>query len=105
MRVFCFKLFVIIYIDKSRNFAIIINMAGVEKIIEKFRRSRFGHTFEDCKKVLEYLGFCEKSSKGSHHKFVRPGFNRPFILAKHRPIDPAAIVEILDFYDKELNNG
>ena len=78
------------------------NMSKIDKIIEDFRRSQFGHTFEDCKKVLEYIGFEEKSSKGSHHKFIRKGLNRPFILAKHRPIDPAAINEILKFIDKEF---
>ncbi len=76
-------------------------MANVEKIIENFKNSKFGHNFEECKKVLEYLGFIEKSSKGSHHKFIKKGLLRPFILAKHHPIDPAAIAEILEFYDKE----
>lgn len=78
------------------------NMSKVEKIIQNFRTTQFGHTFEDCKKVLESIGFIEKSSKGSHHKFSKAGLNRPFILAKHRPIDPAAINEILDFVDKEI---
>jgi len=77
-------------------------MTSVDKIVKKFRASQFGHTFEDCKKVLETLGFVEKSSRGSHHKFAKQGLNRPFILAKHRPIDPAAIAEILEFVDKEL---
>jgi len=76
-------------------------MAGVDKIIKSFRTSKFGHTFEECKKVLEYIGFEEKSSKGSHHKFTKQGLDRPFILAKHRPIDPAAIDDILNFIDKE----
>ena len=77
-------------------------MNKIDKIIEKFRNSQFGHTFEECKKVLEYIGFEEKSSKGSHHKFNKQGLNRPFILAKHHPVDPAVIVEILKFIDKEL---
>lgn len=80
------------------------NMSNVDKIIKKFRSSQFGHTFEDCKKVLESIGFIEKSSKGSHHKFTKPGLNRPFILAKHRPIDPAAIIEILEFVNKEYKH-
>ena len=80
-----------------------INMASVEKIIKNFYSSKFGHTFEDCKKVLEYLGFEEKSSRGSHRKFVKAGLNRPFILAKHRPIDPAAINEILEFVERSKN--
>ncbi len=77
-------------------------MSNIDKIIKKFRSSQFGHTFEDCKKVLESIGFIEKSSRGSHHKFIKNGLNRPFILAKHRPIDPAAINEILKFIDKEI---
>ncbi len=81
------------------------NMSNVNKIIQKFNDSKFGHTFEDCKKVLEAIGFVETSSRGSHHKFVKAGLNRPFILAKHRPIDPAAISEILDFVNKELKNN
>lgn len=79
-------------------------MSGVKKIINKFNASKFGHTFEECKKVLEFIGFVEKSSKGSHHKFMKAGLNRPFILAKHHPVDPAAINEILEFVNKELNN-
>ena len=78
-------------------------MSKVEKIIENFRLSQYGHTFEECRKVLEYIGFVEKSSKGSHHKFQKIGLDRPFILAKHHPIDPAAINEKLKFYDKELS--
>jgi len=77
------------------------NMAGVDKIIQSFKTTKFGHTFEECKKVLEYIGFEEKSSRGSHHKFIKQGLNRPFILAKHRPIDPAAIDDILTFIEKE----
>ncbi len=79
-------------------------MASVEKIIESFRNTRYGHTFEECKKILESIGFTEKSSRGSHHKFMKSGLNRPFIIAKHRPVDPAAITEILEFFDKERNN-
>lgn len=81
------------------------NMNNIDKIINKFKKSRFGHTFEDCKKVLEAVGFEEKSSRGSHHKFVKEGLKRPFILAKHRPIDPAAIAEILNFVEKEKKDG
>lgn len=80
------------------------NMSNVDKIIKKFNDSKFGHTFEDCKKVLEAIGFTETTSRGSHHKFTKPGLNRPFILAKHRPIDPAAVSEILDFFNKEPKN-
>lgn len=76
-------------------------MSNVDKIIKKFKSSQFCHTFEDCKKVLESMGFIEKSSNGSHHKFSKTGLNRPFILAKHRPIDPAAINEILKIYDNK----
>lgn len=74
----------------------------VDKVISKFRKSPFGHTFDECKKVLEYLGFEETGSRGSHHKFTKDGLNRPFIIAKHRPIDPAAINEILKLVDKEM---
>ncbi len=49
-------------------------MASVEKIIEDFKNSKFGHTFDECKKVLEYIGFIEKSSKGSHHKFIKKAY-------------------------------
>jgi len=76
-------------------------MSNIDKIIKGFRSTPFGHTFEECKKVLEHIGFEEKSSKGSHHKFNKQGLNRPFIIAKHHPIDPAAIAEILDYIDKE----
>jgi len=76
-------------------------VSNIDKIIKSFQSSKFGHTFEECKKVLEYLGFVEKSSRGSHHKFIKQGLNRPFILAKHRPIDPAAINEILEMIDEK----
>ena len=77
-------------------------MKKVEKIIEKMKQSQFGHTFADCKKVLEYCGFVEKSSRGSHHKFIKSGLLRPLIIAKHKPIDPAAIKEILNFTEEKI---
>ena len=87
----------------EKNVVIIYNdsMKSIDKVIAKFRASQFGHTFEECKKVLEFLGFKETGSKGSHHKFTKDGLNRPFILAKHRPIDPAAINDILKLINKE----
>lgn len=38
-------------------------------------------------------------------EFVKEGLRRPFILAKHRPVDPAAIAEILNFVEKEKKDG
>lgn len=70
------------------------------KIIEKFKNSRHGHTFEDCRKVLEYLGFKIVSACGSHYKFEKEGLVRPFILAKHFPISPAAVQSILNYIEK-----
>lgn len=57
------------------------------------QRTKHGHTFEDCQKVLEYLGYKVRQGKGSHYRFVK---GESFItIAKHRPVDPKAIQDVI----------
>lgn len=42
-------------------------MAKIEKLIEKMRRQPKGITFDEVKKALEYAGYREVRSNGSHH--------------------------------------
>ena len=76
-------------------------MDKLEKIINRFRQTQHGYTFEDCKRALELMDYMEVSSRGSHHKFSKSDLIRPIIIAKHRPIDPAAIKAILKIYEGE----
>ncbi len=99
------QIFVLLYIDKLFVLLYNDNMNKVEKIIEKMKRSPYGHSFDDCKKVLEHHKIIETSSKGSHHKFIKSGMKRPLIIAKHRPVDPAAIKEILELIEIEVNKN
>jgi predicted RNA binding protein YcfA (HicA-like mRNA interferase family) len=78
-------------------------MNKLEKLINKFQQTQHGHTFEDCKKVLELMGYMEVSSRGSHHKFSKSNLIRPVIIAKHRPIHPEAIKDILRIYEGECH--
>jgi len=39
-------------------------------------------------KYLEHLGLREKSSKGSHHKYIKPGLKRPIIVRPSKKYTP-----------------
>jgi len=71
----------------------------IYKIIEKMRNSLHGHKFEDCEKVLLYLGFKMKEAKGSHFKFIKTDLQRPIVIAKHRPLAPGAVKDVLNAFD------
>lgn len=75
-------------------------MSTSSKIINKFKNSNKGHKFADCEKVLTSLGYEMKTGKGSHFKFIKKG--RPMIMiAKHNPISPDAINDIIEVWEKE----
>jgi len=69
----------------------------VEKLVEKMRRSNKGHTFEDLERVLLYLGYKQRKGKGSHYVFIKG--QKVIVIAKHKPVSPAAIDDVLDAYD------
>ncbi|MDR1326813.1 MAG: type II toxin-antitoxin system HicA family toxin [Heliobacteriaceae bacterium] len=73
-------------------------MSKIEKIIEKMQHSQHGHKFEDCEKVLLSLGFKMKEGKGSHFKFHHPLMY--ITIAKHRPVSPGAVKDVLEAYSK-----
>jgi predicted RNA binding protein YcfA (HicA-like mRNA interferase family) len=73
-------------------------MGKVEKIVENMKNSPYGHKFEDCQKVLVSLGFIMKEGKGSHFKFHHKTMY--ITIAKHRPVSPAAIKDVLSAYEK-----
>lgn len=64
------------------------------------KRTRHGHTFEDCEKVLTSIGYELKTTKGSHHTFKNKKGNR-ITIARHRPVSPAAIEDVIKAWDEE----
>ncbi|MDD3012895.1 MAG: hypothetical protein PHC34_04260 [Candidatus Gastranaerophilales bacterium] len=68
-------------------------MNKVEKIIDRMKRTKYGHTFEDCQKVLEFKCYTMKEGKGSHFKFFKG--QKMIVIAKHRPVDPKAVEDII----------
>ncbi|MDR1167362.1 MAG: type II toxin-antitoxin system HicA family toxin [Heliobacteriaceae bacterium] len=73
-------------------------MSKTDKIIEKMKTSSYGHKFEDCQKVLISLGFTMKEGKGSHFKFHHQLMY--ITIAKHRPVSPAAVKDVLNACEK-----
>lgn len=69
----------------------------VEKIVDKFKRSNKGQRFEDCVKVLEFLGYKMKPGKGDHFKFSKG--QDMIVMAKHKPVDPNAINDVIDAWE------
>lgn len=68
-------------------------MSSTDKIIEKFLKTDAGQKYEDCEKVLLYLGYVLKRIKGSHHQFVK---NQEHVtIAKHKPVSKGAIKDVL----------
>ena len=75
------------------------NMGKIEKIIEKFRRTLAGHSYEDCEKVLLSIGYKLRKSKGFHCQFSK---NAHYItIANHRPVSKDAVKDVLQAWDKE----
>lgn len=67
---------------------------SIEKIVVKMKRARHGHSFGDCQKVLESKGYKVEAGKGSHFKFFKEGKDM-IVIAKHRPVSPQAINDVL----------
>lgn len=74
------------------------NMDRVEKIVEKFKKSDAGQKYEDCEKVLIYLGYALRNAKGSHRVFKK-GENY-IVIAEHRPVSKGAVKDVLNAWDK-----
>lgn len=75
-------------------------MSNSNKIIQKFKSSNKSHKYEDCEKVLLSLGYVIKSIKGSHIKFAKK--DKPILtIAKHKPMSPDAINDILKVWELE----
>ena len=75
-------------------------MTSSDKIIKKFKNSNKGHKFEDCEKILKFLEYEMKIGKGSHFKFLKK--DRPVIMiARHNPVSPNAINDVIEAWEKE----
>lgn len=72
---------------------------SIEKIVTKMQRTKHGHSFEDCQKVLEFKGYKMGMGKGSHFKFHKEGKNM-IVIAKHKPVNPKAIDDILRIWEE-----
>lgn len=69
-------------------------MAKIEKLIEKMRRQPKGITFTEVKKVLEYAGYREVRSVGSHHHF-RNAQGLLTTVKRENPVNPEAVKDAL----------
>lgn len=73
----------------------------VVKIIEKMRNQPNGISPTDAEKVLNYLGFEEKNTKGSHKHFRRKSDGRWYTLViSQNPIKKYFVDDILEFVDE-----
>jgi len=78
-----------------------VGIKKVEKIIQKFKNTPHGHSFEECAKVLETLGYVmnTKQGKGKHVKFTKPG--KPMvIIPKKNPVSPATVNDIIKIHEE-----
>ena len=72
-------------------------MNKIEKIITKFKQSSAGQRFEDCQRVLFYLGFELKRIKGSHYQYKKEKLT--LTIANHKPVAKDAIKDILELWE------
>lgn len=71
------------------------------KIINKMRRQPNGITPEDAERVLNYLGFEVRRTRGSHRRFKRKSDGRWFSLViSQNPVKKYLIEEILSIVDE-----
>lgn len=71
------------------------------KIINKMRRQPNGISPEDAERVLNYLGFEKRRTRGSHRRFKRKSDGRWFSLViSQNPVKKYLIEEILSIVDE-----
>ena len=75
-------------------------MGKIDKIIKNFKNTKKGQSFEDCEKVLKALGYEVKTGKGSHFKFIKTG-QPMLIMARHNPVSPDAVDDVLEIWENE----
>lgn len=71
----------------------------VEKIVAKMKKTKAGHSFEDCEKVLIASGYYIAHSKGSHFTFKKETTKHRIVIAKHKPVDKQAIDDVIEAYE------
>lgn len=71
----------------------------IEKLVDKMKRTKTGHGFEDCEKVLIASGYHIAHSKGSHFAFKNETTKHRIVIAKHKPIDKQAIEDVIEAYE------
>lgn len=76
-------------------------MVNIEKLIEKLRRTSQGHKFEDLEKILLAKGYILSTNKGSHFTYKNPKTKNRVTLAKHRPMSPKAVQDVITVWDEE----
>lgn len=73
-------------------------MEKIEKIIQKFKKSDAGQKYEDCEKVLIYLGYTHRNAKGSHRIFKKDDCY--VVVANHKPVSKGAVKDVLNAWEK-----
>jgi len=76
------------------------NMDKVEKLIQSFKTSDAGQKYEDCEKVLLYLGYSLRNTKGSHRVFKKS--DEYIVIAKHKPVSKGAVKDVLKAWGEPL---
>lgn len=76
-------------------------MVNIEKLIAKLKRTKYGHKFEDLEKILLAKGFELSTNKGSHFIYKNPKTKTRVTLAKHKPMSPKAVQDVITVWDEE----
>jgi len=74
-------------------------MASVKKLVEKMTNQPNGIRFDEAEKVLNYYGYKNVRTKGSHHQF-RNGSGDLTTVQYGNPIDKSYVKDILERIQK-----
>ncbi len=77
-------------------------MANIEKLVAKIKRTKYGHKFEDLEKILFAKGYQLSKNKGSHFTYKSPTTKNRITLAKHKPMSPQAVQDVITIWEEGL---
>ncbi|GKH61385.1 type II toxin-antitoxin system HicA family toxin [Campylobacter ureolyticus] len=76
-------------------------MPKIDKLVKQLKYSQTDVSFEDLKKILEFLGYkMRKGGTGSHRIFIKE--NKEHInIPERKPIKKFYVKKVLEIYDEE----
>ncbi len=77
-------------------------MATLQKLIERFRKKPKDFSYEELKRLLQYLGYTEKQGSGSRVVFVNEKTRHKIKLHKPHPGNILKLYQ-LDLLERELS--